>query len=107
MSYHSWLAVAAILIAPMTASAQSNSPEKSDAPAVTAPPYQSAFTNYQGFTEDEETPDTKWRAVNEEMAQLGGHVGHIKGGETGLSGASEQPKPDAKSDTAVDHSKHH
>lgn len=106
MFYQKWLAVAVILVTPMTTSAQSNPPEKTETTAA-APTYQSAFTNYQGFTEDEETPDTKWRAVNEEMAQLGGHAGHLKGGSTGLSSDSEQPKPDAKSDKAVDHSKHH
>lgn len=106
MNYQQLLAAAAILVAPMATGAQPGLPLRGGVPATETPSYRSAFATYQGFHEDEETPDVKWRGVNEEMARLGGHAGHLKGGGAGLPGTSEQPAPDAKPDSAADHSKH-
>ena len=40
--------------------------------------YQSAFKSYRPASDPPETPDRIWRAANEDMGKLGGHMGHIK-----------------------------
>ena len=52
-------------------------PSDADAPP-TAFTYQSAFERYRPPPEPQETPDKLWRAANDEMGKLGGHMGHIK-----------------------------
>lgn len=47
--------------------------EKSSAVA-----YQSAFANYRPLQEFTDTPDKHWRAINEEVARVGGHMGILK-----------------------------
>ncbi|MBL8517614.1 MAG: hypothetical protein SF172_15845 [Burkholderiales bacterium] len=56
--------------------------------------YTSAFQDYQRFRLDE--PMVDWRRINDDMAGLGGHAGHLRG--TALP-AETKPK-------AVNHSQH-
>ncbi|MBC7499261.1 MAG: copper-binding protein [Herminiimonas sp.] len=54
-----------------------------DAPTQTntgvgAPPYQSPFSNYQMMQEIADAPGAVWRAANDEVARLGGHVGQLR-----------------------------
>jgi hypothetical protein len=109
MSFQTWAALAAMAVVPATASAlQDHTPHASQGAASSG--YESALANYKKFTEDEESPDARWREVNDEMGKLGGHAAHMKGsGETadafaasGISATRRQ-----KADSPVDHSKHH
>ncbi len=61
-------------------------PDPADAKAK-APPveYRSAFESYRPYAEPELAP---WRAVNEEVRRVGGHVGMMR--------AQSQGKPQAK-----------
>ena len=109
MSFHYWLALTAMATAPIAASAQQAHPPQ-PSPEATAVVYQSAFANYKLFTNDEAPPETKWRAVNEEMSKLDGHAAHIKSDGAAPSTAPAQAKPateQVKAGTPVDHSKHH
>jgi hypothetical protein len=54
-------------------------------PAVT---YRSAFQDYRPYREQELA---SWRAVNEEVARVGGHVGVMKNAEK-----PDEPQKDAK-----------
>lgn len=49
--------------------------------------YQSAFSGYQSLQEAAEPPDAQWRAVNDEVARVGGHVGIFRD-------APQTPVPD-------------
>lgn len=51
-----------------------NDPRKPDA-RVPAPAYRSAFEDYRPYREQELAP---WRAVNDEVARVGGHMGVVK-----------------------------
>jgi len=42
------------------------------------PAYQSAFEQYRFAPEQKQSPDKVWRAVNDELGGLKGHVDHIK-----------------------------
>lgn len=57
------------------ASAQSN-PPPSPAASAAAPPAVSAFKNYRPFKADEAMQN--WRAANDAMELLGGHMGHVR-----------------------------
>lgn len=58
--------------------------------------YQSAFAGYQPLQEATEPPDTQWRAVNEEVARVGGHVGIFRDAaptEAPAPGKGEESRP--------------
>lgn len=56
--------------------------------------YSSAFAGYQRFSEDDTTPDTRWRVLNDEVGRLRGHAGHMTGEVPHPGGASFQaPSP--------------
>ena len=76
-------AVALALFASSACVAVAAQPDPAD-PAAAAPAvnYESAFTGYQPFRE-EEVRD--WRALNEEVSRAGGHIG-IMGGARGHAG---------------------
>ena len=62
-------------------------------PAAPAPAvkYESAFTGYRGFREE---PLAPWRAVNDEVARVGGHLGIVGG--AGLGAGKPAPKAPPK-----------
>lgn len=75
------MAVAFVGLLPLMAAAQ----DAQSSPAPTAPlvrvpasHYESAFRNYRPYAEPEQTPAAVWRAANDEMARLGGHMGHLQ-----------------------------
>ena len=110
-----WLAPVVVLMAPAVLAQQhahhgGQPPKTVDATRPAAPTivpsagYTSAFQDYQRFRFDE--PMVDWRRINDDMAGLGGHAGHVRGTAT-PAGA----KPTAKSTTenkskAADHSQH-
>lgn len=100
MSLQTWTAIVLLAGLPLIATAQSVKPANPADPAavVTAPVYESAFADYQALQEERETPDKVWRSANDEMANLGGHVGHTKEARP-VPGAAPAPaaaKPAAK-----------
>jgi hypothetical protein len=72
--------VAVSLLALIAGSATAQSPARTDptdaAKRSPAAVYDSAFTGYRPHIDPELAP---WREVNDEMARLGGHVGHVPG----------------------------
>ncbi|NML59837.1 hypothetical protein HHL21_01805 [Massilia sp. RP-1-19] len=97
------IAIGLMAALPFAALAQSASvqPDPRDAKAaVPAIAYQSAFADYAPAvgTDDEATPDMRWRAANDKVAQSDGHAGHH-------ASPPKSPAPAAKH-TPVDHSKH-
>lgn len=94
MSFAHRTAVAVMAAIPLLAKAQAADPAN-PAANVAAPRYNSAFKAYQPFTETGEAPGQGWRAANEEMARLKGHVGHINEAgarEAAPSASSSLPK---------------
>lgn len=81
MSIPPWMAIVALTILPLAATAQ-DKPKPADpanpAEAVAPLLYESAFAGYQALSQPEQSPDKNWRAINDEMGRLGGHVGHTK-----------------------------
>ena len=76
-------AVAAMVMLSLHAFAQETPKKPRKLPSdADAPPavltYQSAFERYRPSSELQEMPDKRWRAANDEMERLGGHMGHIK-----------------------------
>ena len=65
-------------------------PDPSD-PKTSAPvrPYESAFQGYRPYTDPE---IARWRAVNDEMARLKGHAGHVRGITSPDAGAESPSK---------------
>ena len=47
--------------------------------------YRSAFGDYRGFTPEE--PLVDWRGANEQVREIGGHVGLMKGAQQGTAAA--------------------
>lgn len=69
-----------------------NAPQPNPAdPKAPVPPveYRSAFADYRPYHEPEIAP---WRAVNEEVGRVGGHLGIARGQRDAAKGA---PKPPA------------
>lgn len=110
MSSKQWLVVAAWVFLPLAASAQQKQPEFSpldpSAP-VNATRYESAFQTYRPASDESQTPDKVWRAVNDEVEKLGGHAGYMKDSGSQPSAPSNGNNAGAKPEsTADDHSKH-
>jgi hypothetical protein len=59
--------------------------------AAQQPQYDSAFAGYRSYREE---PVADWRAVNEEVARVGGHVG-VLGGASGQGGHAGAKAPSA------------
>jgi ABC-type sugar transport system substrate-binding protein len=70
-------ALAALAGVAGVAAAQPSAPPDAAAPSVPVakPAYQSVFTDYRPWTEA--TPGG-WRAANDEVGRLRGHVGHVE-----------------------------
>ena len=63
--------------------------------------YQSAFAGYQALQEAAEPADAQWRAVNDEVARVGGHAGIFRD-------APQTPVPDkAEESRHGGHTMHH
>ena len=59
--------------------------------AVPSATYRSAFEDYRGFVDQ---PVSGWRAVNDEVGRLNGHIGHVR---TPTAPAAKPPsKPEAR-----------
>jgi len=88
----------ALTAVPLPALAQQTKDTRPDPARPSAPVpamgYDSAFRDY---VPDREVEPAGWKAVNEEVGQLGGHMGHMRGA-TGGAGRSAVPgtKPGAK-----------
>jgi hypothetical protein len=110
MSSKQWLTVATWVLVPVAAIAQEKqthyAPTDAKAP-VTAIGYESAFKGYRSSSEEGNTPDKVWRAANEEMGKLGGHVGHMKDGAAQPAGTSSAAPSAPSQGGSADHSKHH
>ena len=76
--------------AALQAAAQQPAASPAD-PRAPAPParYESVFSTYQPFQEPAVAP---WRALNDEVGRIGGHIG-IMGGAGGHAGHGSGPKP--------------
>ena len=83
---------AAIALIPSAALAQSDVALQAANPAVSVPAvrYDSAFAGYRSFR-DEDLPD--WRALNDDVARAGGHVGILGGAAHAGHGAMKPPSP--------------
>lgn len=77
----SWLALAAIALAPAAHAASGASPT-TDPSQPSAPTtvfqYESVIKTYQTAPQDDATPGQTWRAANEEVGRIGGHAGYMK-----------------------------
>ena len=74
------MAIATLVLAPVAVTAQKNprAADPTDTAATTTPyRYESAFSRYQSISDTDEAPEKVWRAANDEMGKLGGHVGHV------------------------------
>lgn len=105
-----WLAIAALVSAPLSAIAQQKQPQydPTDANApVHAIGYESAFKGYRASDDGDNTPDELWRSANEEVGRLGGHSGHMKDreGQSGVSADRGNAAP--KQGGTANHSRHH
>lgn len=68
-----------IAVLPLLASAQARRMDATDPVAgKTTLPYHSALAGYQRMQETGEPSIDRWRALNEEVARIGGHAGSIK-----------------------------
>lgn len=85
------MALAVLIGTPLAAAAQTGA-ASSEQSATARAAYQSAFENYRPFEADEDQPAAGWRAANEEIGRLGGHMGHVRETEPATPQASEQPK---------------
>lgn len=70
--------VAALLLsaANLAAAQMATRPDPTDTKAaVPSATYRSAFKDYRGFVDP---PVSGWRAVNDEVGRLNGHIGHVR-----------------------------
>lgn len=99
MSFSHRLAVAALALLPLAATAQQKHQQLNPADANVAVPasaYESAFKSYQAAADEQESPDKVWRDANDAMQSLGGHAGHAK--EPATSNPSSASAADAHQD---------
>jgi hypothetical protein len=122
MHYRQWTALWAMAALPAAVMAQQHQPHQ-PTPDVTNPAaptaplhYESVFSAYRASFEEDTSPDTVWRSVNDEMGKLGGHAGHMKASADNKippsRGSAENAKVDNKAGAHPvgklgDHSKHH
>jgi len=83
-------AALAVVVASVSAGAQAQASRVANPADPTAPApslkHESAFESYRRFEEPKVTP---WRAANEEVGALRGHIDHIK--ETGAASDDASP----------------
>lgn len=81
MSIKYWMALSLAAAFPVVVVAQDRSQQSDPSNPteyVSEPSYQSAFKTYQPLMESTESSDKVWRAANDEVARVGGHMGAIK-----------------------------
>ncbi|MGH8809500.1 MAG: hypothetical protein ACREX0_16625 [Noviherbaspirillum sp.] len=80
MSYLRWLALPAIAATSFAFAAHDKQHTDPTDPAALIVPttYRSAFEQYRPQQDEYPPPDTAWRAANQEMEKLKGHVGHMQ-----------------------------
>jgi hypothetical protein len=86
MSFSPWVAVAALALLPLAATAQQTQQQLDPADAnasVPASGYVSAFKNYRAAVDEKAPPDEVWRAANEEVQSDGEHSGSMQGAGPG------------------------
>ena len=94
MSFQYWIAVAALAMLPLAASAQQQQWDPADANAtVPASGYLSAFKNYRPGAEEKASPDELWRAANADLQVKDGPGIHVK------DSASPEARTDAPQKT--------
>jgi hypothetical protein len=73
------ITIACALLGPLAALAQPGArPDPADPQVSTPPPVrESAFAGYRGYRDE---PLADWRAVNDDVREVGGHAGHIRDG---------------------------
>lgn len=110
MSFSRWGAMAMLGALPLAAIGGQHAPaDPVDARVPGAPfTYESAFKTYRATTEEQESPDKTWRAVNDTVGKLGGHSGHIGEGNN-ASDPATTPEPDTVSPMPMrpEHGMHH
>lgn len=98
MSFAHWSAIAVWAIFPLAAVAQ-DKPKQSDpanpAVAVPATAYVSALSDYQTYSEPKDSSIKVWRAANDDMGRIGGHMGQIKEASMPM-GHDKHPKSEGK-----------
>ncbi len=103
MSFFHSMAFAALASLPAAAIAQEKTHQTDPANPLAAVPaavYESAISNYRPFSAPKESPAKGWRAVNDEMGRLGGHMGQLKDAPAQKEPAP--PVPAAASTPAAD-----
>jgi len=83
-----YCACAAYWLPPAAAQQQAAGHPADPRAAVPAPAYASAFSGYRPFRDE---PPAPWRAVNDEVARIGGHLGMFGGGAHAGHGAKPAP----------------
>ncbi len=112
MLHSSWLAIAAIVLAPpafaASDAAQENDPS-SPAASTSSVHYTSVLESYRPVAEDDAAPDQVWRAANEEVGRIGGHAGYMKTQEPSSPAAHKQeaPSSQAPKPATTNHGSHH
>jgi hypothetical protein len=90
MQKRTMLGALAMVVAGAAAAQNAPQPGPADPKARTQPAeYRSAFTDYRRYSEPE---IADWRAVNDEVARVGGHLGIVRGQREDDKG---RPKPPA------------
>lgn len=83
------LLAAAVLFLPLSPAVPQQAPTVvSQSNALRLPEYRSAFSEYRPFR-DESIAD--WRASNDEVARIGGHIGIVGGASHAAHGAGKPP----------------
>ena len=78
---------------PLFAAAPAPAEPSAPAPAVT---YRSAFESYRGHRDE---PVKDWRALNDEVGVVGGHIGIFRGARHGSQGAAGPAAPSAAAES--------
>lgn len=71
-------------------SAPAKKPDSTPATGAAVPAYPSPFADYRPFTPQE--PPKNWRAANDEVRDIGGHIGLMKSEPGGKAQASKGGK---------------
>lgn len=109
MSYLHQFIIGAAMLLPAFASAENArlARDPSDpADKGSIPAYQSAFAAYQPLQESSDVPETHWRALNEEVARVGGHAGVLKDPAPSRAAASATTAAPASGQHQMHHEHH-
>lgn len=91
-----WIAIAILAALPSIVAAQDRpKPDEANAPTIPLQ-YDSAFAAYQAAGDLALTPDKNWRAVNDQVGRLGGHMGSIKDAPATTAPAAVKSTPEVQ-----------